>query len=70
MGDSNIGGCTLHSWAGIGLGQLEEKILLANVRRNNITKARWQTTDALVIDESEFTPSQIKRNANEGSLHD
>jgi hypothetical protein len=49
---STIGGCTLNSWAGIGLGQSDKEELLADVRRAKSTKRRWQSTQILVIDES------------------
>jgi hypothetical protein len=48
----NIGGSTIHSWAGIGLGKetVEE---LVGVLSSNAVK-RWTETRALVIDESTF----------------
>jgi ATP-dependent DNA helicase PIF1 len=48
---SNIGGCTLHSWAGIGLGRQPAQQLYEGVMRNEPTKRRWRETGALVIDE-------------------
>jgi hypothetical protein len=50
---SNIGGSTLHSWSGIGLGKLPVAKLTEMVRKNNVTVERWRTTGALIIDESE-----------------
>jgi ATP-dependent DNA helicase PIF1 len=48
----NIGGLTIHSWAGIGLGKetVEE---LVGVLSSKAVK-RWTNTRALVIDESTF----------------
>jgi ATP-dependent DNA helicase PIF1 len=51
---SNIGGSTLHSWSGIGLGKLPVAKLTEMIRKNNIAVERWRTTGALIIDESEF----------------
>jgi ATP-dependent DNA helicase PIF1 len=50
----NIGGSTLHSWSGIGLGKLPVAKLTEMIRKNNIAVERWRTTGALIIDESEF----------------
>jgi ATP-dependent DNA helicase PIF1 len=46
-----IGGTTLHSWAGVGLGQDPIKKLVRTVRRNFGCMAKWRKTDILVIDE-------------------
>nr|XP_019009026.1 uncharacterized protein I206_05666 [Kwoniella pini CBS 10737]OCF47807.1 hypothetical protein I206_05666 [Kwoniella pini CBS 10737] len=51
MAGVNIGGSTVHSWAGIGLGELPAEKLYQNVLRNKITAKRWKTTGALIIDE-------------------
>ncbi|RXK40277.1 hypothetical protein M231_02391 [Tremella mesenterica] len=51
MAAINIGGSTVHSWAGIGLGQFPVDRLVNNIRSNNVTRDRWQSTHALVIDE-------------------
>lgn len=47
----NIGGCTLHSFAGIGLGRGTKEELLASVRKHKTAKDRWKVTDVLIIDE-------------------
>ncbi len=53
----NIGGTTLHSWAGIGLGQDEAKKYADKFIFQKIFKPtlkRWRTTDTLIIDESKL----------------
>lgn len=47
----NIGGVTLHSFAGIGLGKEEVPELVKKIRKNQKAKIRWQKTKVLVIDE-------------------
>jgi ATP-dependent DNA helicase PIF1 len=46
----SIGGNTIHSWAGIGLGELAPVELLKKVRKKSQAK-NWKNTDLLVIDE-------------------
>lgn len=46
-----IEGTTLHSWAGIGLGKEPAPELVRKIKRNAKTKAKWQRTKVLVIDE-------------------
>ena len=48
----NVDGCTIHSYAGIGFGKEDRRILLRKV--NLPAKERWQTTRVLVIDESKW----------------
>ena len=50
----NIGGCTLHSFAGIGLGKETVDILYENIMTKfylRAAKSRWQTATVLIIDE-------------------
>ena len=47
----NIEGSTIHSFAGIGLGQEDVGILLRKV--NVAAKERWRKARVLVVDESE-----------------
>jgi ATP-dependent DNA helicase PIF1 len=48
----NIGGLTIHSWAGIRLGKEGVDSLVDGLSR--FAKRRWESTHALVIDESAF----------------
>lgn len=47
----NIGGMTLHSFAGIGLGKEDAQTLVKKIRRNPKAKNRWLKTKTLIIDE-------------------
>ena len=47
----NVGGVTLHSYAGIGLGKEAVPELVKKIKRNQKAKNRWMRTKVLVIDE-------------------
>lgn len=47
----NIGGMTLHSFSGIGLGKEDAPTLIKKIRRNPKAKNRWLRTKVLVVDE-------------------
>ena len=47
----NIGGMTLHSFSGIGLGKEDAAALVKKIRRNPKAKNRWLKTKVLIIDE-------------------
>ncbi len=47
----NVGGCTLNSFAGIGLGTEPADRLFATVNRNDRARARWRECKVLVVDE-------------------
>jgi ATP-dependent DNA helicase PIF1 len=47
-----IGGSTLHSWAGIGLGKGPVEKLQWKAQTKLDARSRWLKTDVLVIDES------------------
>ncbi|KAL8360809.1 hypothetical protein RB601_007029 [Gaeumannomyces tritici] len=47
----NIGGMTLHSFSGIGLGKEDAQTLVKKIRRNPKAKNRWLRTKILIIDE-------------------
>lgn len=50
----NIGGVTLHSFAGIGLGLEDVPTLVRKIRRNRKAVGRWARTQVLIIDEGEY----------------
>jgi ATP-dependent DNA helicase PIF1 len=47
----NIGGCTLHSFAGIGIGTGEVQFLVKKIQKNKKATERWLQTKVLIIDE-------------------
>ncbi|OJT10895.1 ATP-dependent DNA helicase PIF1 [Trametes pubescens] len=47
----NIGGVTIHSFAGIGLGTENHEQLASKVRKNRKATTRWLRTKVLIIDE-------------------
>ena len=47
----NVGGVTLHSFAGIGLGKEPVPELVKKIKRNAKAKQRWMRTKVLIIDE-------------------
>ncbi|KAJ7204281.1 PIF1-like helicase-domain-containing protein [Mycena rebaudengoi] len=47
----NIGGITLHSFTGIGLGTEPVEVLVKKIRQNSKAYRRWLNTKVLVIDE-------------------
>jgi len=47
----NCNAKTIHSWAGIGLGNQPIDFYYNKIKRNEIIRTRWQTIDVLVIDE-------------------
>lgn len=54
MAACNIGGVTLHSFAGIGLGDASAEQLANKVKKNKKAASRWLRTKVLIIDESTF----------------
>lgn len=50
----NIGGSTVHSFAGIGLGKESKERLAKRIKDSFRLRIRWQTTKTLIIDESEW----------------
>ncbi|WWC65515.1 uncharacterized protein I303_108133 [Kwoniella dejecticola CBS 10117] len=59
MAGVNIGGTTVHSWAGIGLGDAPAEKLYQNILRNKMTAKRWKTTGALIIDEISMIDAKL-----------
>lgn len=55
----NIGGITLHSFSGIGLGKEPAQALVKKVRRNPKAKTRWMRTKCLIIDEISMVDGQL-----------
>jgi ATP-dependent DNA helicase PIF1 len=47
----NIGGCTVHSFAGFGLGDKPPDDLVAIVKNSKNSKRRWKYCKVLIIDE-------------------
>lgn len=47
----NIGGVTLHSFGGIGLGKEDVPTLVKKIKRNAKAKNRWMRTKILIVDE-------------------
>jgi len=52
----NVGGVTLHSFAGIGLGRESAADLAKKIRKNRKGFERWRRTKVLIIDESHSLP--------------
>jgi ATP-dependent DNA helicase PIF1 len=52
----NIGGMTIHSFAGIGLGIETAEDLAVKVRKNRKAMARWLRCKVLIIDEGPCFP--------------
>jgi ATP-dependent DNA helicase PIF1 len=50
----NIGGMTIHSFSGIGLGNDSAEQLTTKVRKNKKALGRWQRTKVLIVDEGEI----------------
>lgn len=55
----DIGGRTLHSWAGIGLGQGSTKSLARKIIKNKEALARWHWVRTLVIDEISMLSGEL-----------
>ena len=55
----NIGGMTVHSWAGIGLGTEPLETLCTKIIRNKNTSNRWKSTQILVVDEVSMLSGEL-----------
>jgi ATP-dependent DNA helicase PIF1 len=42
---------TLHSWSGIGIGKIDEDIIIQRIINNHFQKKNWKRTQILIIDE-------------------
>lgn len=60
----NIGGCTIHSFMGIGTGESELSFLIRKILRNKILCQRLFMTDILVIDEISMLSASIFEKIN------
>ncbi|KAJ7289130.1 hypothetical protein C8J57DRAFT_1046719 [Mycena rebaudengoi] len=50
----NIGGITIHSFSGIGLGVESAEVLVAKIKKNKKAATRWLRTKVLIIDEGQW----------------
>lgn len=55
----NIGGVTLHSFSGIGLGKEDVPELVKKIKRNQKAKHRWMRTKVLVVDEISMVDGEL-----------
>lgn len=55
----NVGGVTLHSFAGIGLGKDDVPELVRKIKRNQKAKHRWMRTKILVVDEVSMVDGEM-----------
>lgn len=55
----NIGGITIHSFAGVGAGTASSGEMVKRVMGNEYTKTRWREVDVLVIDEVSMMASSF-----------
>ncbi|VEU19918.1 DEKNAAC100769 [Brettanomyces naardenensis] len=55
----NIGGQTLHSFTGIGLGEGEAAALLKKVKRQQKARERWKNLEVLIIDEISMIDGEL-----------
>lgn len=59
-----IGGCTLHSYTGIGLGNAPINILIQRIKKNPKARDRWRNTRTLIIDEVSMLDPELFDNLN------
>ena len=55
----NVGGVTLHSFAGIGLGKEAVPELVKKIKRNQKAKNRWLRTKVLIVDEISMVDGEL-----------
>lgn len=61
----NCNAKTLHSWAGIGLGNGTMEDIVKKIQKNKYAKATWRETDVLVVDEVSMLSLKLFRLLNE-----
>jgi ATP-dependent DNA helicase PIF1 len=60
----NIGGSTIHSWAGIGLGHGSLEGLVTKVKKNKKATKNWKQTRLLIIDEVSMLDADLMDKLN------
>ena len=55
----NVGGQTIHSWAGVGLGRGSTESLIARVGKSDKASRRWKSAKVLLIDEISMLDSNL-----------
>lgn len=55
----NIGGVTLHSFSGIGLGKEEVPVLVKKIKKNQKAMHRWLRTKYLIVDEISMVDADL-----------
>lgn len=55
----SIGGTTIHSFAGIGLGTDNREVLLDKINSRRDSRIRWQSAKALIIDEISMVDADL-----------
>ena len=60
-----IGGCTLHSYLGIGLGKSTVQKLVTNIRKKSFYRNRWTELQILIIDEISMLSPDLFDKINE-----
>lgn len=64
----SIGGTTLHSWAGIGLGEATAERLSGKILGTERLIRRWLDADSLIIDESKIFSLRVDLMLSKGSV--
>lgn len=54
-----IGGYTLHSYLGLGLGKSDVKTMVSNIRKNKTIRERWVNLKTLIIDEVSMLSAEL-----------
>lgn len=55
----NVGGVTLHSFAGIGLGKEDVPELVRKIKKNQKARHRWMRTKVLIVDEVSMVDGEL-----------
>ena len=64
-----IGGTTIHSYLGIGLGNQSVEKLVFSISNNGLSKRRWRELDVLIIDEISMMPPDLFDKLEEVARH-